>query len=577
MFLRFQHRLASAVFCASVAALCASTAPALAKHGSGGQPGPIPGLPDLFARGIGNHGHGFGRNLLSGQALDLTSTTTSIQLSKRILGTSTIQINVGGSLMDVQAGTPLTPAELVAVNQVLAAGTANQKIVINSDGQAIGGVFSVGALHGPPLKTLVIPEGVSAVGLAGKNPLRVSGALLLGDPQDPLATGGSLFGLESTGKRPFLILVHSTTTVGIGGLISTDIPSALIGVTNKSPVDIFLQSMGDVVNGGSIIATGQLKVFTHGQFINSLPAGADPSVSPLPVVSGVQGVILSAAGGATFNPGLVASAAGSININTKNASVIIGTDDLGNSATFMAGTLSSMAPLTGVLAKSDIVSSGGISIRAGSISMADLAVFTSNGGDISLTAARGDLTMGDSNQFAANGGNILLLASGTVSGGQENSFVARAVDSGGGNGQGNGNGSSSGGGIEIGSGLTNSMNLQAAFNGPGGIAPDPSVLGSNVVINNNGGVVEANKSGGGTIDLSSSGANTATLTLNRGAIVFDALHGGSVQFDGGTFTVDALRPVSYQQSANHDAELVVDTGEGIFDEQEDEGPLAVVN
>jgi hypothetical protein len=136
---------------------------------------------------------------------------------------------------------------------------------------------------------------------------------------------------------------------------------------------------------------------------------------------------------------------------------------------------------------------------------------------------------------------------------------------------------SKGGGIEIGSGLTRGSQLPAAFRLPGGTAPSAGSLGDNVVINNGGnmlGVVLANTSGGGTIDLTTPGSTGATLNLNRGAIVFDAIGpGASVQLDGGTFSVQAFKPVAFGAAIvmpeAENEEWTVDTGDAA-----DESPAA---
>jgi hypothetical protein len=145
-----------------------------------------------------------------------------------------------------------------------------------------------------------------------------------------------------------------------------------------------------------------------------------------------------------------------------------------------------------------------------------------------------------------------------------------------------------GGGIEIGSGLTSSDNIAFAFRLPPGTAPAPSALGTNVVINNaggTGGAVVSNTTSGGVVNLSLSGSLPAALNLQGGAIVIDAIGSQSgVELDGGSFSVEALRPIRHgydadvhdkRAAAEDDQELIVDTGDCVEDEST-LGPVTVM-
>lgn len=220
---------------------------------------------------------------------------------------------------------------------------------------------------------------------------------------------------------------------------------------------------------------------------------------------------------------------------------------IGNNVALSAGVLKSTAPVTGLLAPTDITAIGSIALTAtgaAGITVGSNGSMVVAGGNLTTTSTTGGLTMANSGLYQSNGGRIVMLAKGAIVGGTGNTFYARGTNV----------KSSIGGGIEIGSGLISSSNLSAAFALPKGTAPVPAVLGTNVVINNSGGTkgtVRAITSGGGFLNLSSSGSNTATLNLTGGgAVVFDAVNTGAlVQFDGGTFKTESLKPIAYYQPA----------------------------
>src|SRR5215470_4348135 len=100
-----------------------------------------------------------------GLDLNLSSAAQSIHVASDIFKTTgSATINVGGAATTITAGSNITPAELVALQQVLGKGT--QKLVLDTAGTAVGGSFKLSTVSRTSLSSLVIPAGVVAIGRA---------------------------------------------------------------------------------------------------------------------------------------------------------------------------------------------------------------------------------------------------------------------------------------------------------------------------------------------------------------------------------------------------------------------------
>lgn len=555
------------------------------------------------------------RNLITpGQAL------AAFQVSRdSTAGIQTIGLNASGQVIDAspngggfsrmivdyfELG---SPAPMTAFNL---ATVQTNKVTLNVDGP--GAWLN---LSGPKTINIAgtvdfITTGVNAVVALGNRSLSIaSTGRLLASDSGMLSVNGTNPALTNNGAirasaifvlnddRPVAIVMGSSATIGdadpFGPPGSVQVNASNLTITGGSFVDTVLSADGGGKPGNATIittfdATSMLADMSFSNItVQVQPSGSGSlQVAPGAVVAASSSLILASAGGLTVgNLALLSSRTTmsllSLGPTTISAgsSLLAGGGNLtinalgltvGNGATLQAGTLAPSAPPTGVLSKQDIAAPGSltiISVVAGVDIQSQTAggtMLRSFGGNLTITAVGGSISVGDAAHFRADGGNLQLLADGQISGGQDNFFTARAVGK-------------TGGGIELGSGLIISTNLQAAFQQPSGTAPPPSVLGTNVIINNGGGtlgVVQAITSGGGTLNLSSSGANQATLNLNRGVMVFDTLgSGSSVELDGGTFTTDALLPIGYQHAAPWPAdpsaigspgpssELIVDTGD----------------
>src|SRR5205823_12738294 len=99
-----------------------------------------------------------------------------------------VNIVVGGTTQSVTNASTLTPAERLAVFQVVS--TGQQSIQLGALGNAVGGSFSMGANFSQYVSNLVIPQGVTAVyNAALSQALNLSGNL---------TNAGSLYALSTS-------------------------------------------------------------------------------------------------------------------------------------------------------------------------------------------------------------------------------------------------------------------------------------------------------------------------------------------------------------------------------------------
>src|SRR5438105_8938111 len=95
------------------------------------------------------------------QPINLDLTSTNPTLSPGRAASTPVPIVIGGTAQNITSTSVLTPAERLAVYQVLS--TGQQSIQIGNLGNAIGGSFNMGANFAQYVSSLVIPQGVTAV------------------------------------------------------------------------------------------------------------------------------------------------------------------------------------------------------------------------------------------------------------------------------------------------------------------------------------------------------------------------------------------------------------------------------
>ena len=365
--------------------------------------------------------------------------------------------------------------------------------------------------------------------------------LLTIDGGSKLASISSSFSISSTANT--INLGSNSTAASLSGL-SVSISSS--GSITSSALQVSAVNAVSVSAGGALNDEG-------GSGITS-SKGAD-SITALNVVIG-SGSSVAAATGVT-----ITGKGGNLNLSSgSKLSTNSGVLQLSASAsadinaTLTAGVLKGNPGITN-LPSTQFSSVGSIKIAAASISLGDSSntLVTSNGGNITMTAGAGSIVLGasgNSNTIQANGGNVIILASKQISGSSGNQFIAMST--------GTTAAASSGGGIELGAGTLVSTLASAAAQKSGSVS-EP--FATNSVVNNPGvnsntsGVVATNFSSGASgtnsINVSSSGANQAVLNLNGGVIDFDSKGAANtLQLDGATFSVAALKPISFSSTIN---------------------------
>ncbi|MBX9569215.1 MAG: hypothetical protein K2X77_09990 [Candidatus Obscuribacterales bacterium] len=237
--------------------------------------------------------------------LDLSSENRTVTAGSGNNNFTSATITVGGSSVVVNAGSLLTPAESVALNQVLGGGT--QSLVLDASGRAVGGQFN---LSGNNLSQVVIPTGVTAVrdfGTAGS--ITITGNL---------SNAGNLFAISSNSQFNTALISAANIFNNQGGLLSSIVPMGgfeSLGFTNLlSSVNLSLNTTQNIVNYGSITSSGNLNLNAGGSIINALPAGL---TGPSPVMQAVGDISMIT--NSVQNAGLIASLNANINVATMLA------------------------------------------------------------------------------------------------------------------------------------------------------------------------------------------------------------------------------------------------------------------
>ncbi|MBS1989971.1 MAG: hypothetical protein JSS83_05600 [Cyanobacteria bacterium SZAS LIN-3] len=232
--------------------------------------------------------------------LDLTSSTASVVLAPGVIAHgSSATITVDGVKTTFHTGDSVTPAELVAIYQ--SQGAVGQKIVLDGQGRAEGGSFSLNTVlsstHPIQVSDVVVPQNVRAFDyVSSKTNLSISGDLLNYGSIIDVSRGTTAASLSA------LNIVNES-----GGLITTVGHGAHSGV-----VDLSLNAAQDFTNMGTITSSGALSISAGGTITNAGTVGGGA-----PVLKAVNDVSLQATH--VVNSGLISSALGNVNFGTSAA------------------------------------------------------------------------------------------------------------------------------------------------------------------------------------------------------------------------------------------------------------------
>ncbi len=195
-------------------------------------------------------------------SLDLGSTLTNVQLQPGMLRNgASADIVVGGNRTLLHAGDMVSPAELVAVEQVSAGG---QKIQIDAQGRAIGGTFSLNALTNGAVAvtSIVIPNNVTALDNVGaKSNVSISGDLLNYGSIVDISHGGH----GASSSISALDIVNEAGGSITAGSSSTNLAHGV----SKAQVNLDLNATKDFSNLGTITISGSLSVQAGGSLTNA--------------------------------------------------------------------------------------------------------------------------------------------------------------------------------------------------------------------------------------------------------------------------------------------------------------------
>ncbi|TXI33654.1 MAG: hypothetical protein E6Q53_02695 [Candidatus Moraniibacteriota bacterium] len=389
-------------------------------------------------------------NLFSaGTNLDLTSSVDTLQAPL----TQPVFITVGGSLgstgevvggtqVQVNPGQLLSPAEYVAVTQVLQHGVQN--IILTGDGSAQGGYFSLQAGHTGSLGGLVLPQNVvlDTVGFTAASPFSVTGATsILGTLYAMQSDGGvssvlNFGNLTVTGvltgdassralTSPFLPNYFSSSgltvstagflqnygTISSAGNLTINAGTSFFNAGNLSAASVNVNSFGNLVNTGSILATtgsvnfsGPSGDFVNSGIINSVLADVNFNTASAAEAANIalnngHGQILAEQGNINFRSSSFDSksnlaitggslSAKQINLNGGRGDVDVSVDNLG-------GTVNSSAH----------------SVRLMSVNDITIGNTTANG-DPTIVSTSGDITIAG-NQITG-GAPLSVIAYGNI-------------------------------------------------------------------------------------------------------------------------------------------------------------------
>lgn len=156
----------------------------------------------------------------------------------------------GGRAQIIGSGAALTPAQAVALQQVMA--TGSQSVVLSALGNAVGGSVIFNA--GTNLASLSVPRNVTVVTDFSNNAvLNIVGNL---------TNFGSLYGVSTNSAINTANFTAKNITNNTGALISTVLPgNGLAGFANALPdLNLTLNAVEKLINNGTISSAGNLNL-----------------------------------------------------------------------------------------------------------------------------------------------------------------------------------------------------------------------------------------------------------------------------------------------------------------------------
>lgn len=364
------------------------------------------------------------REVARGLELDLSSSERSIILGENLFAnSSTYEIKIGNAEKTLSSGSQVSPAEFVALQQVITGG--RQALVVDSNGKAIDGQLELSSVTDGGIKihakSLVIPSSVEAIGdLSRTGEFRLTG---------DLTNNGSIVVTEKPGGNT--LAARDVKNGSAGSIVSMG--------------NLTIAASNDLTNDGSISSFGTLTLSAGGQLSNSGKISAQSDISLNSAEIRNAGAVQS---GRTVNisspsPGAIRidSTGGeltardeinvrSVDFQSKVDTTITGGAWKSDSLKVFGGdghTSINVSDITGdvtIHAGTAVVNSNGASLRIEDLvttgdplisNTGDVTLFaqTTNGGPLTVVAGRDLIIEGASvrtGSTTANSGNITLIA-----------------------------------------------------------------------------------------------------------------------------------------------------------------------
>lgn len=343
--------------------------------------------------------------------LNLASTSRTESMGTAL--SSPVNIIVNGASQSVLQTTLLTPAEKLAVFQVLS--TGSQTITIGAAGNATSGHAVLTGTLPQSISELVIPKGVGITrDFAGNSSFNVAGMI----------SNAGVFQAISSSTAVTSAVIAAQDIFNLAGAVITSINHV------SAALDLSLMAANTISNAGIISSSGNLNLSAGQSITNS----AGLSSAQQAIISAQGAVSLTA--NSIVNAGLIASTLSDINIATAEASTLSILNH-GGVMQAMQGAINARASSNFAKANIDILGGDLISrelnIRSGNgaanVDVRDITgTVNVSAGEAHITAATPNLTLGTleltGDPTFYNTGGSINLASVSGTSGNHLAFVA---------------------------------------------------------------------------------------------------------------------------------------------------------
>ncbi|MBX9771663.1 MAG: hypothetical protein K2X29_09845, partial [Candidatus Obscuribacterales bacterium] len=232
--------------------------------------------------------------------LDLSSTEASVAVTN--MSQEAIHVEMGGMAVPITAGSQVTPAQYVAIQQIMQTGT--QSLILNSLGAAQAGTFHVNDALSSMINSLTIPQGVTALhDAAGTAMVNLAGNLI---------NSGNFYSYTSNAAVNAATIAAQNITNNQSAILSTILPTALQASLNPALMNLTLNlsAINNIVNAGTISSSANLNLYAGGSITNAGVNGATA------VMQAMQNLNMTAMSGQIQNSGVMAAMLGNINVQT---------------------------------------------------------------------------------------------------------------------------------------------------------------------------------------------------------------------------------------------------------------------